>query len=234
MSVTMAEYSLEHFFMVSMDRVFERYTERQENALKGRNQMETILTEDAVRAIFIEANALMTGHFRLSSGRHSDEYWEKFWVLQHPNHVQTLCAEIARRFQNDNIEAVLGPTTGGILLAFEVARQLGVRALYAEKEDGQRMLRRGLHLESGTRTLIVDDIMTSGGATRECLELAAHHEAKVIGVSVLVDRSGGTIQLGVRQEPLLTVTAVTYAPEDCPLCAAGVPIQELGTSHLKK
>ncbi len=193
-----------------------------------------MLNADAVRQIFLDSNALLTGHFRLSSGRHSGEYWEKFWVLQHPNHVQTLCTEIARRFENENVEVVLGPTTGGILLAFEVARQLGVRAVYAEKEQGERLLRRGLELAPGTRTLIVDDIMTSGGAVKECLDLANKHEATVLGTAVLVDRSGGTVNLGVRQEALLTVVAETFAPESCPLCASNVPLKQPGTSHVKK
>ncbi len=194
--------------------------------------MTDTLEEVQVRQIFLDSHALMTGHFRLSSGRHSNEYWEKFWVLQHPQHVQTLCAEIARRFAADAVEVVLGPTTGGILLAFEVARQMGLPALYAEKENGERMLRRGLKLPPGTRVLIVDDIMTTGGATRECLEFADKHQAVVVGTAVLVDRSGGTVVLGPRQEALLTVQAQTFAPEECPLCAQGVPIHTPGTSVL--
>jgi orotate phosphoribosyltransferase len=193
-----------------------------------------VLSAEDVRRIFLEADALKMGHFRLSSGRHSAEYWEKFWVLQHPQKVQTLCAEIARRFAEDRIEVVLGPTTGGILLAFETARQLGVQALYAEKEQGERTLRRGLTLPAGTRTLIVDDIMTSGGAVKECLDLARTHNAEIIGTAVLVDRSGGSVNLGVRQEALLTVAAETFAPEDCPLCTLGVPVKEPGTTFLQK
>jgi orotate phosphoribosyltransferase len=194
--------------------------------------MTEVLSEAQARQIFMDSHALMNGHFRLSSGRHSDEYWEKFWVLQYPQYVQTLCAEIARRFANDDVEVVLGPTTGGILLAFEVARQMNVRALYAEKEDGERMLRRGLSLAPGTRTLIVDDIMTTGGATRECLELAGKHKAEVVGVAVLVDRSGGSVRLGPRQEALLSVLAQTFAPEECPLCAQGIPIKSPGSSAI--
>ena len=189
-----------------------------------------MLSGEDVRRVFAEAEALQQGHFLLSSGRHSAEYWEKFWVLQWPQHVQMLCAEIARRFQQDSIETVLGPTTGGILLAFEVARQLGVRAVYAEKEDGQRLLRRGLKLPPGTRTLIVDDILTSGGAVRECLDLANAHRAVVVGCAVLVDRSGGSVELGCRLESLLAVRAETFAAEECPLCAAGEPLRKPGTS----
>jgi len=190
-----------------------------------------LLSEEEVRAIFLDAGALLNGHFRLASGRHSGEYWEKFWVLQWPNHVQTLCGEIARRFREENVEVVLGPTTGGILLAFEVARQLGVRALYAETESGERLLRRGLQLPAGTRTLIVDDVMTSGGSVKECLDLAAKHEAVVVGAAVLVDRSGGTTELGCRLESLLQVQAETYAVESCPLCAQNVPIRKPGNSR---
>ena len=190
-----------------------------------------MLSEEEVRAIFLEAGALLNGHFRLTSGRHSAEYWEKFWVLQWPSHVETLCAEIVRRFRDEKVEVVLGPTTGGILLAFEVARQLGVRALYAELENGERTQRRGLQLSAGARTLVVDDVMTSGGSVKECLDLAATHEAVVVGAAVLVDRSGGTTDLGCRLESLLTVQAETFAPNDCPLCTQGLPIQKPGTSQ---
>ncbi len=193
-----------------------------------------MLTQEQAKEIFLGASALLNGHFRLSSGRHSGEYWEKFSVLQWPHHVEKLCAEIVRRYEQDNIAVVLGPTTGGILLAFEVARQLGVRALYAEKEDRQRVLRRGFVLEPGTRTLIVDDVMTSGGAVKECLDLAAKHEAEVVGAAILVDRSGGSVNLGVRMESLLAVKAETYAPELCPLCLAGIPLREPGTTFLKE
>ena len=196
----------------------------------SRAKEKTLLTGEEVKRIFVAAEALQHGHFLLSSGRHSGEYWEKFWVLQWPRHVEVLCAEIARRYHEAGIETVLGPTTGGILLAFEVARQLGVRALYAEKEDGQRVLRRGLQLPAGTRTLIVDDILTSGGAVRECLDLARLHNAEVVGSAVLVDRSGGTVDLGCRIESLLTVQAETFAPDGCPLCDAGVPLRKPGTS----
>lgn len=191
-----------------------------------------MLTEDNVRQIFADSGALMTGHFNLSSGRHSGEYWEKFWVLQYPHHVERLCAEIARRFAYDNISVVLGPTTGGILLAFEVARQLGVRALYAETEDGKRQLRRGLTLDPGTRTLIVDDVMTTGLALQECIDLANRHNADIVGTSVLVDRSGGSVQQGYRRENLLTIETVTYSADACPLCAAGLPIRKPGSRRM--
>lgn len=183
--------------------------------------------------MFLECDALQNGHFILSSGRHSAEYWEKFWVLQWPGRVEKLCGEIVRRFRDSTIDTVLGPTTGGILLAFEVARQLGVRALYAEKEEGRRLLRRGLELPAGTRVLIVDDVLTSGGALRECLNLAQEHRAVIVGAAAIVDRSGGTVDLQCRLESLLTVQAETFAPEQCPLCAEGVPLRKPGTSKAR-
>lgn len=190
-----------------------------------------MLTAEEVRQIFLEAGALRNGHFRLSSGRHSDEYWEKFWVLQWPHYVERLGAEIVRRYREDGVEVVLGPTTGGILIAFEVARQLGVRALYAEKEAGERTLRRGLRLQPGTRTLLVDDVLTTGGALRECVQLAERHAARIVGAAVLVDRSGGAVEIGYRLEALLTVHALTYAPGECPLCARRIPLHTPGSSH---
>lgn len=189
-----------------------------------------MLTQEAVRQIFLDSQALQKGHFLLSSGKHSDEYWEKFWVLQYPQYVETLCGEIARRYSNDGIEVVLGPTTGGILLAMETGRQLKTRALYAEKEEGVRSLRRGLRLEPGTRTLIVDDILTTGGALRECIDLANQCEATIVGTAVLVDRSGGTVDVGYRLESLLTVTATTYQAENCPFCADNIPLIKPGTT----
>ena len=192
-----------------------------------------MLTQNEVKAIFLEAEAWQEGHFLLSSGRHSAEYWEKFWVLQFPHHVETLCREIARRYRDEKIEVVLGPTTGGILLAMEVGRQLGVRALYAEKEDGIRMLRRGLQLREGARTLIVDDILTTGGALKECVGLAESLKADIIGTSVLVDRSGGKTDVGYRLESLLTIQAESFPADDCPLCKAGLPIRKPGSSIQK-
>ncbi len=192
------------------------------------------MDNEQIHALFLEAGALLNGHFRLSSGRHSAEYWEKFKVLQRPRDVQILCTAIIEKFNKEEIDVVLGPTTGGILLAFEIARQLGITALYAEKDAGVRLLRRGQQLSPGTRLLIVDDVMTMGGAIRECIELAEKHQADIVGCAVLVDRSGGKVQLGFRLEALLTVEAATFAPEDCPLCKDKAPMTEPGSSFLSK
>ena len=188
------------------------------------------LTNSEALAFFQEAGALLSGHFLLSSGKHSDAYLEKFRLVERPALLEPMCEELARRFRGDGVEVVLGPTTAGIILAYNVARYLGVEARFAEKEGGIRQLRRGQTLAPETRVLVVDDILTTGGAVRECLEVVERHGAALAGVGVLGDRSGGSIDLGGRLESLLTVKAEAWSPDSCPLCARGVPIDKPGTS----
>jgi orotate phosphoribosyltransferase len=191
------------------------------------------LTNDEALELFENAGALLTGHFNLSSGLHSDRYLEKFRLVENPALAEPMCLEIARRFADANVKIVLGPTTAGIILAYNVARHLGVEARYAEKVEGIRQLRRGQILTSGTRVLVVDDILTTGGAVRECIQLVAEHGAVLAGVGVLADRSGGAVDLVTRLEALLTMTVEAYAPEVCPLCLEGIPIYQPGTTGVK-
>jgi orotate phosphoribosyltransferase len=188
------------------------------------------MTNDEAYALFEQAGALLTGHFLLSSGLHSDRYLEKFRLVENPALAEQMTAEIASRFADDRVEMVMGPTTAGIILAYSVARRLGIEARYAEKEDGERKLRRGQVLQPGTRVLVVDDIMTTGGAVRECIDVTRAHGATLVGVGVLGDRSGGSVDLGTRLEAVLRVAVEAYEPSACPLCAAGVPITHPGTS----
>jgi len=173
------------------------------------------------------------GHFVLSSGRHSDEYWEKFRLLERPRITEQLCREIAARYEGATVEAVVGPTTGGALLAQEVARQLGTRCLLAEPAliNGGRELRRGFTLLPGERVLIVDDVLTTGLSLRETLSALERFQPAIVGIEVLIDRSGGTAagQFGVACHALLTVSARTYEPGECPLCAGGLPVIKPGT-----
>ncbi len=182
--------------------------------------------------LFEDAGALLSGHFRLSSGLHSDAYLEKFRLVERPDLLTTLCQTIANKFKDDNIEIVLGPTTAGIILAYDVARYLGVEARYAETEGTERKLRRGQVLDPSTRVLVVDDILTTGKAIRECLDVINRHEAVLAGVGVLGDRSGGSVQFGARLEAALTMKVETWTEEDCPQCKAGVPIYQPGTRNL--
>ena len=179
-----------------------------------------------------EVGALQEGHFLLSSGRHSDRYIEKFALLMRPRETEQVCRGFAERFANAGVETVAGPTTGGILLAFEVARQLGVRAVYAERAEGGvgREFRRGAAFRPGERVLVVDDILTTGGSVRDTLAALERHGVEVVGVGVLVDRSGGQVDFGVPLVPLLALDIATYDRADCPLCRNGVPLVKPGTT----
>ena len=181
-------------------------------------------------AIFEKAGAILKGHFLLTSGRHSPVYWEKFKVLQYPNYTQQLCRLIADHFRKQEIQVVAGPTTGGIILAFEVARQLGVRGIFAEKEgEKERAFRRGFGIDPGEKVLIVDDLLTTGGSIREVIAAVNKLGGIIIGIGVLVDRSEHGIDFGA---PLFSchraVPPPTYPPENCPLCAEGIPLVKPG------
>jgi orotate phosphoribosyltransferase len=186
------------------------------------------VTTDEVLAIFRESGALLHGHFLLASGAHSGTYLEKFQVLQYPQHVERLCRELAERFRADRPSVVVGPTTGGVLLAYEVAKALGVRSIFAEREGDRRTLRRGFRIDPGERTLVVDDILSTGGSVRDVVDLVREHEGHLIGVGVLVDRSGASSSFGARLEALATVSIERYPPDACPLCAQGLPLAEPG------
>ena len=179
------------------------------------------------------SGALKQGHFLLSSGRHSDQYVEKFDLLRQPGATSRACALIAERVSGQAIDVVVGPTTGGVILAFEVARQLGVNAAYAERssENGSgREFRRGTTFASGARVLVVDDILTTGGSVRETLAALNAHDVEVIGVALLVDRSGGAANVGVPGFSLVSLDFVSWDPELCPLCQRGVPLVKPGTT----
>lgn len=183
-----------------------------------------MLSQEQVMKIFEASGALLHGHFELSSGLHSDTYFEKFQVLQYPRYVEQLCVEIAERFKNDSIELVLGPTTGGVLLAYEVGKQLGTRGIFAEKSDSGRTLKRGFKIHPGERVLVVDDVLTTGGSVRDTIDVVRQNDGLLVGVGLLVDRTGGDIEFGVKTEALLSVKVEKHDPSDCPLCKAGVPL----------
>jgi orotate phosphoribosyltransferase len=193
------------------------------------------ISPDEVEEIFRASGALLDGHFVLSSGRHSPRYLEKFQVLQWPRRTERLCAAIVERLRGVAIETVAGPTTGGIILAHEVGRQLGVRAVYAERsETGPgRVFRRGFQLRAGERVLVVDDIMSTGGSVEETIAAVRDAGATVVAIAVLVDRSGGAAAdrlAGVPLHSLWEVTIETYDPGSCPQCAAGEPVRKPGTT----
>ena len=182
-----------------------------------------------VEEIFQKSGAVLKGHFLLTSGLHSPVYWEKFRVLQYPNYVEQLCRMISTHFQREEVEVVAGPTTGGVILAFEVARQLGVRGIFAEKVgDKERAFRRGFNIDSGERILIVDDVLTTGDSIRQVMAAVTKQGGIVIGIGVLVDRAEQTVDFGVPLFSCLRSKALTYKPEECPLCAEQIPLVKPG------
>mgnify|MGYP000911529333 FL=1 len=187
------------------------------------------MTQEEVRALLVKTGAIMDGHFLLTSGLHSPHYVEKFNVLQHPAYTAQLCAAMAEKFKDAAIETVVGPVTGGILLAHETGKSLGTRAIFTERVDGKMTFRRGFSLREGERVLIVEDIVTTGGSIKEVIEVVKAAGAVPVAVSMLVDRSGGKANFGdVPHTALLTMEVETYTPETCPLCAKGVPMTKRG------
>jgi orotate phosphoribosyltransferase len=187
---------------------------------------------DNVAGIFEKSGALLKGHFLLTSGLHSPVYWEKALVLQYPEYTEKLCGMIAGYFRGQGIQVVAGPTTPGIILAYEVARQLGVRGIFAEKgQNGERVFRRGFRISPGENVLIVDDILTTGGSIREVMAAVRKLEGSIAGIGVLVDRSAQKVEFGVPLFSCQRAETVTYTPEACPLCAAGIPLVKPGSSQ---
>jgi len=185
-----------------------------------------------VEEIFHQSGAILEGHFLLASGVHSPIYWEKFRVLQYPNYTEQLCHLIADHFRKQRIQVVAGPTTGGIILAFEVARQLGVRGIFAEKEGtAERAFRRGFSINPGEQVLIVDDILTTGSSIREVMAAVTKQEGIVIGIGVLVDRSEQKVEFGVPLFSCYRSITQNYPPQNCPLCAAQIPLVKPGSSQ---
>jgi len=178
--------------------------------------------------IFKDAGAVLEGHFLLTSGLHSPVYWEKFRVLQYPHYTEKLCRLIAEHFKKDKVQVVAGPTTGGIIIAFEVARQLGVKGIFAEKEGKERLFRRGFTINPGDRVLIVDDVLTTGSSITEVIDAVNKLGGVIIGVGILVDRAKQKMELGIPLFSCLRAATPTYTPVECPLCAAGIPLVKPG------
>ena len=183
---------------------------------------------DKIEEIFIKAGAVLKGHFLLTSGLHSPVYWEKFKILQYPRYTEQLCRMIADHFRDQKVEVVAGPTTGGIILAYEVAKQLNVRSIYAEKEGNVRIFRRSLALKPSERVLVVDDILTTGGSAQQVVDAVNKLDGKVVGIGVLVDRSETSIDFGSPFFSCLRSQTIVYQPDVCPLCAQKLPLVKPG------
>jgi len=188
------------------------------------------MTEKDVLNIFEANEALLEGHFRLSSGLHSEKYLQCALVLQYPDIAERLSAALAEKFsKTEKIDLVIGPALGGITLAYEVARALGARGVFTERQDGAMVLRRGFSIKNGERVLVVEDVVTTGGSTKEVIDVVKNSGGIVIGVGVIIDRSSDKIDFGVRFESLAKVKVETFKEGECPLCKNNIPVTKPGS-----
>jgi orotate phosphoribosyltransferase len=187
------------------------------------------MTEAEVLTIFRQSGALLEGHFRLSSGLHSPGYLQCALVLQHPREAETLGTALGSIVRSLGAQTVLSPALGGIVIGQEVGRALGVRAIFAERQEGALTLRRGFTLAASDRVLVVEDVLTTGGSTRETMQVASAAGGRVIGAASIVDRSGGAATLTVPFHSLVSVTLPTFEPDKCPQCAQGLPVVKPGS-----
>ncbi|MEI8032459.1 MAG: orotate phosphoribosyltransferase [Chlorobiaceae bacterium] len=184
--------------------------------------------------VFKKTEALLEGHFKLTSGRHSNTYFQCAKLLQHPEHLASVCGSIARHFSGKRVETVISPAIGGIVVGTEVGRQLGVKSIFAERKDGIMTIRRGFSLAPGERVLVIEDVITTGGSVAEVIALIKSAGALLVGVGSVVDRSNGRVRLADDQYSVLAMEVVSHEPEACPLCKSGLPIDAPGSRANKQ
>ncbi len=187
------------------------------------------MNKDEIIAIFKENGAMLEGHFLLTSGRHSNRYLQCALVLQNPATAEKLCRELIKKIPGERPDMVIGPALGGVTLAYEMARQLSVQALFAERENGVMTLRRGFGIPPGKKVLVVEDVVTTGGSVREVIKVVEELGGKVVGAASLVDRSNGKVDFGCPFYSLLPLEVVSYLPEECPLCKEGLSLVKPGS-----
>ncbi|MDB4349632.1 orotate phosphoribosyltransferase [Omnitrophica bacterium] len=190
------------------------------------------MTQAEALRIFQDTGALQKGHFKLSSGLHSGQYMQCALALQHPEHAERLSRELASKFKNDGVSVVIGPALGGVIVSYEIARALGVRSIFAEREDGKMTLRRGFAIDKKDKVLVVEDVVTTGASTKEVLDIVKKSGASIVGVGALVDRSRD-VNFEERFISLLNIDISTFKPEDCPLCKEKMPLVKPGSRDLR-
>lgn len=187
------------------------------------------MNKEDVLKLFKETGALLEGHFLLTSGLHSPQYFQCAKVLQYPQHAQKLCWEIAYNYMSEKVNVVSGPALGGIVVAQEVARLMNARSIFSERENGRMTLRRGFEIKPNEKVLVVEDVVTTGGSINEVIGLVKEAGAQLIGVGFLVDRSMGRITFDVPKFSVIQMDVVTYQPDDCPLCKKNIPLVKPGS-----
>jgi orotate phosphoribosyltransferase len=191
------------------------------------------LSENKILEIFEKTGALFHGHFLLTSGRHSDVYFQCAKVLQYPEYIEDLCSIIADEFCDQKIDTVISPAIGGLVVGQEVARQLNKRFIFAEREDNKLTLRRGFSLNEGEKVLVCEDVVTTGGSVFEVIDIVRNNNAELAGVGFIVDRSNGKVDFGSKQLSTIKLDVNSYLPEDCPLCNKGTELVKPGSRKIK-
>jgi len=191
------------------------------------------MTESEILNIFKKSGALLTGHFLLTSGRHSDRYFQCAKVLQYPEYTEALCKMIADNFRKTEIDTVIAPAMGGLVVGQEVARQLNKRFIFAEREDKKLSLRRGFTLDENEKVLVCEDVVTTGGSVFEVIDIVKSNNARVVGVGFIVDRSNGKVDFNYPQFSTLRMGVVSYLRDECPLCREDIELVKPGSRKLK-
>ena len=192
-----------------------------------------MLAEEVIER-FRRTGALLEGHFVLTSGLHSAVYLQCALVLQYPAEAEAFGRGLAEQFRRQGIETVVAPAIGGIVIGYEVARSLHAKSIWTEREGGRMTLRRGFSLRPGETVLVVEDVVTTGGSTRETIEAVRASGASVIGAASIIDRSGGRAQVGVPRIALATLDVPAIAPSNCPACMRGEPTVKPGSREAKR
>ena len=188
-----------------------------------------MISKDEMLRIFQETGALMSGHFLLTSGLHSSQYFQCALLLQYPEHTSRLCGELVNAFSGTEIDVVIAPAIGGIVVAQEVGRILNKRSIFAERESGVMSLRRGFSINPGEKVLITEDVITTGGSVKEVVDCVKSNQGSVVGLGVIVDRSGGKFRADAPLVSLLEMDVVVHQPDECPLCKKGLPVVKPGS-----
>jgi orotate phosphoribosyltransferase len=192
-----------------------------------------MLTKEEIIRIFKEKEVMLEGHFLLTSGRHSDKYLQCAKLFQYADTSEVICRQLAEQFAGDRIDLVAGPAIGGIIMAYEMGRQFGVKNIFAERENGVMTFRRGFQVPKGANVLVVEDVVTTGGSVREVIALLKEQGANVAGVGSVVDRSNGQVDFGCKFRAVLSMEVVSYEPENCPICRTGMPLVKPGSRKTK-
>jgi len=192
-----------------------------------------MISRERVLEILKEADVLLEGHFLLTSGRHSGKYLQCAKIFQYTKYSEELCAALAEMFRDKNIDVVIGPALGAVLMSYEVSRHLGVKNIFAEREEGKFTLRRGFSIEKGQKVLVVEDVVTTGGSVKEVIELVKNLGGEVAGVGAIVDRSGGKVDFGCDFKSVISLEVESYEPSDCPLCKQNIPYIKPGSRNIK-